>query len=65
MTSDDDSESAPLDPEKPLPDPPDNLNLFDLQRYVGKLTEWALESHTRERNRPKVVERDDGEPGES
>jgi len=37
MTSDDDSEGAPFDPEKALPDPPDNLNLFVLQRYVGKL----------------------------
>jgi hypothetical protein len=41
MTSADDPEDAPFDPEKPLPDPPDNLSLFELQRCVGKLTEWA------------------------
>jgi hypothetical protein len=32
---------------------------------MGKLTEWALESHKREGNKPKVVERDDAEPAES
>ena len=47
------------------PDPPDALNVFEFQRYVGKLTEWALESHKPERNEPKVVERDDDEPEES
>jgi hypothetical protein len=43
-------------------DPPDNLNFFEFQR---KLTGWALESHKREQNEPKVVERDDDEPEES
>jgi len=39
--------------------------LFDLRRYVEKLTEWALESHKREQSKPKLVERDDDEPNES
>ena len=47
------------------PDPPDTLNFLELQRYPGKLTEWALECHERERNKAKVVERDDAEPTES
>jgi len=35
-SEDDDSDSAPFDPDKAPPDPPETLNLFENQRYISK-----------------------------
>jgi len=35
-------DDAPFDPEKP-PELPETLDLFELQRYVSKLTEWGFQ----------------------
>ena len=36
-SEDDDSDSAPFDPDKPPPDPPETLDVFENQRYISKL----------------------------
>ena len=53
-------DDARFDPEKP-PDLPETLDLFELQRYASKLTEWGFESAKYERSKPRLVERD-GDP---
>jgi hypothetical protein len=53
------SEDEPFDPDKPPPEPPDILDLFESQRYISKLIQWGLEASKIERSRPHLVERDD------
>ena len=36
-SEDDDSDSAPFDPDKAPPDPPKTLDVFENQRYISKL----------------------------
>jgi hypothetical protein len=62
---DDDSDSAPFDPEKAPPDPPETLNVFDNQRYISKLIQWSLEASKRRQSRRHLVERDDDEQKEA
>lgn len=64
--SDDEDEldGAPFDPERPR-EPPETLELFDVERYVSKLIEWGLESTKRERRNPRLVESDDDDADES
>ena len=57
--------NEPFDPDKPPPEPPDILDLFESQRYISELIQWSLEASTRERSRPHLVERDDDSEGES
>jgi len=64
-SEDDDSDSAPFDPDKAPPDPPETLNIFENQQYISKLIQWSLEASERRRSRPHLVERDDDEPEES
>ena len=66
VASDDDNgfDDEPLDPETP-PESPDNLDFFEAQRYVSKLTEWALDASARRRYKPKLVESDDDGADES
>jgi hypothetical protein len=53
----------PFDPDKPPPEPPEILDLFEVQRYTSKLIQWGLEASKRERSQPRLVERDDPEHG--
>jgi len=64
-SEDDDSDSAPFDPDKPPPDPPETLDVFENQRYISKLIQWALEASERRRSRPLLIEHDDDEPKEA
>jgi len=64
-SEDDDSDSAPFDPDRAPPDPPETLNIFENQQYISKLIQWSLEASERRRSRPHLVERDDDEPEES
>jgi hypothetical protein len=59
--------NEPFDPDKPPPEPPEILDLFDFesQRYISKLIQWSLEASKRERSRPHLVENDDDPEGES
>jgi hypothetical protein len=57
--------NEPFDPDKPPPEPPDTLDLFESQRYISKLIQWSLDASTRERRRPDLVERDNDPEGES
>ena len=54
----------PFDPDKPPPEPPDILDVFENQGYISKLIQWGLEASKRERSRPHLVERDDDLDGE-
>ena len=56
-SDDDASDSAPFDPDKAPPDPPETLNIFENQRYISKLIQWSLEASERRRSRPHLVER--------
>jgi hypothetical protein len=56
--------NEPFDPAKPLPEPPDILDLFESQRYISKLIQWGLEAANRARSR-HLVERDDDQESES
>jgi len=60
VSSDDDHESddVSLDLETP-PDPPETLNLFELQRYISKLKDWGLKTSALRRQSPHLVESDD------
>ena len=49
-SEDDDSDSAPFDPDKPPPDPPGTLDVFENQRYISKLSQWGLEASERRRS---------------
>ena len=52
VCSDDDaSDSAPFDPDKAPPDPPETLNIFENQRCISKLIQWGLEASERRRSR--------------
>ena len=51
--------NEPFDPDKPPPEPPDILDLFESQRYISKLIQWGLEASKREQSRPHLVESDD------
>jgi len=52
----------PFPPDKPPPEPPDIVNVFETERYISKLIQWGLEASQRERSRPHLVEKDeDGE----
>ena len=42
-----------------LPPEPDNIGLFEVQRYVSELIEYGLDASRRERGLPHSVERDD------
>jgi len=53
-----DVDDALFDPEKP-PESPETLDLFELQRYVSKLTEWGFESAKHERSKPTLVQSED------
>jgi hypothetical protein len=63
-SEDDDSDSAPFDPDKAPTDPPETLNIFENQRYISKLIQWGLEASERDQSRPHLVERDDDESEE-
>jgi len=56
--------NEPFDPDKPPPEPPDILDVFENQGYISKLIQWGLEASKRERSRPHLVERDDDLDGE-
>jgi hypothetical protein len=43
-SEDDDSDTAPFDPDKAPPDPPETLNIFKNRRYISKLIQWGLEA---------------------
>ena len=60
-SEDDGSDSAPLDPCKAPPDPPETLNIFENQRYLSKLIQWGFEASEREQGRPHLVETDQAE----
>ncbi len=64
-SEDDDSDSAPFDPDKLPPDPPETLNLFENERYISKLIQSGLDASKRDQSRPHLVEPDDDEPNES
>ena len=64
-SEDDDSDSAPFDPDRAPPDPPETFNIFENQQYISRLIQWSLEASERRRSRPHLVERDDDEPEES
>jgi hypothetical protein len=36
--------NEPFDPDKPPPEPPEILDVFENQRYISKLIEWSLEA---------------------
>ena len=60
--SEDDDFDEPFDPDKPPPEPPDIINVFETERYISKLIQWGLEASKCERSRPHLVEKDeDGE----
>src|SRR5215469_16559289 len=63
-SEDDDSDSAPFDPDKAPPDPPETLDIFENQRYISKLIQWGLEASKREQSRPPFVEPRDHEESE-
>jgi hypothetical protein len=50
--------NEPFDPDKPPPEPPEILDVFENQRYISKLVQWSLEAsnYKRERSRPHLVE---------
>jgi len=50
--------NEPFDPDKPLPEPPEILDLLELQRYTSKLIQGSLAASKRERSQPHLVERD-------
>jgi hypothetical protein len=56
--------NEPFGPDKPPPEPPDILDVFENQGYISKLIQWGLEASKRERSRPHLVERDDDLDGE-
>ena len=58
-SDDDDGLDEPFDPDKPPPEPPETLDVFESQSYISKLIQWSLEASERERNRPHLVEGDD------
>jgi hypothetical protein len=60
VSSDDEDEFDDdyLNSETP-PEPPANIDFFEIQRYTSKLTEWALKASARRRHRPRLVESDD------
>jgi hypothetical protein len=33
--------NEPFDPDKPPPEPPDILDVFENQRYISKLIQWS------------------------
>ena len=45
-----------FDPDKPPPEPPEILDVFENQRYISKLIQYSLEASKRERSRPHLVE---------
>jgi hypothetical protein len=47
--------NEPFDPDKPPPEPPDILDVFENQRYISKLIQWSLEASKHERSRPHLV----------
>jgi hypothetical protein len=57
--------NEPFYPDKPPPEPPEIVNVFENQRYISKLIQWSLEATNRERSRPRLVENDDDPEGES
>jgi hypothetical protein len=58
VSSDDEDEVDEdyLNSETP-PEPPSNIDLFEIQRYTSKLTEWALKASARRQHMPKLVRR--------
>jgi hypothetical protein len=34
--------NEPFDPDKPPPEPPEILDVFENQRYISKLIQWHL-----------------------
>src|SRR6516164_10176971 len=60
-SEDDDSDSAPFDPDRAPPDPAETLDIFEHQRYISQLIQRRLEASERRRSRPPLVERDDDE----
>jgi hypothetical protein len=54
-SEDDNSDSAPFDPDEAPPDPPETLNLFESQRYISKLIQWGVEASERRRIRESSV----------
>jgi hypothetical protein len=54
-----------FDPDKAPPEPPEILDLFEVQRYTSKLIQWSLEASKREGSRPHLVENDDDLESES
>lgn len=65
VRSEDEDPNEPFDPDEPLPEPPEYLNVFEYQRYISKSVQRAFEASTRRRQRPHSVERDDEEEDES
>jgi hypothetical protein len=59
IRSEDEDPNEPFDPDEPLPDPPDDLSFFEMERYTSKLIQWGLEASKRARSRPHLVENDD------
>lgn len=57
--------NEPFDPDKPPPDPPEILDLFESQRYFSKLIQWGLEASKRQRSRPHLVDCGDESESES
>ena len=41
-----------FDPDKPPPEPPEILDVFENQRYISKLIQWSLEASKRETGLP-------------
>jgi len=60
----DDNPNEPFDPDGPLPEPTQSLNLLAHQRYISKLILWGFEASKRQRSRPHLVDRDhEGDDG--
>jgi len=59
VVSEDEDPNEPVDPDEPLPEPPESLNVLEYQQYISKSVQWAFEASKRERSRPHLVERDD------
>jgi len=56
--NEDGCDDALFDPEKP-PESPETLDLFELQRYVSKLTEWGSNPPNTSESKPTLVQSED------
>jgi hypothetical protein len=65
VVSEDEDPNEPFDPDEPLPEPPESLNVLEYQQYISKSVQWAFEASKRRQEKPHSVERDDDVEEES